>query len=272
MITAGELFIQADCRQGEVKIRVRLERPAVARLFVGLSGAQALAAVPLVYTLCGKAQQAAAAAALAVAAHHPPPEVDDRALWQEYLHAGLWRLCLDWPVALARPLAAQAAARSAFARWHRQTQTSPTAFAEATENILRELADSIDAEPSPLYALYETRLAQAREAWRAWAENTPYPLCARGGKGVGAGRTQTARGMLIHGLRLCAGRIAAYHVRTPTDRHFADATHLTAQFNALRTASRSDNARLRQILECATLALDPCVPHRIEWQERRKDA
>ncbi|MDR0736754.1 MAG: hypothetical protein LBF51_08020 [Zoogloeaceae bacterium] len=266
MIAAGGLLIRANCRRGRVDIRVRLERPDVARLFVGMTGAQVIAAVPLVYTLCGKAQQAVAAAALAAAAGCLPPEVDDRALWRERLHACLWRLCLDWPAALAYPLAKQEAARSAFARWHRQTEASPAAFAEATQSMMRELALDISVEPSPVHALF----ARAREVWRALQSNTPYPLRARGGYGIGAGRTQTARGALTHVLRLRAGRIDAYRVHTPTDRNFANAAPLAAQFAALRAANAesADDVGLRRMLECATLALDPCVPYRVEWRGR----
>ncbi|MDR1350134.1 MAG: hypothetical protein LBJ59_05020 [Zoogloeaceae bacterium] len=269
MIAAGELLICANCRQGQVDIRVRLERPDIARFFVGMSGEQVVAAAPLIYTLCGRAQQAAAAAALAVAAGRPPPPIDDDALWREHLHACLWRLCLDWPMALARPLAEQEAARSAFAHWHRQTRTSPAVFARATKNILYALAANLPVEPSPIHALCNAQWEKAQKAWRALQKNAPYPLVARGKNGVGAGRTQTARGTLTHVLRLHAGRIGAYRVHTPTDRHFANAAPLTAQFNALCAIRRenADNASLRQILECATLALDPCVPHRLEWRE-----
>jgi hypothetical protein len=270
MIAAGGLFVLADCRQGRVDIRVRLERPDSARLFVGMTGEQAVAAVPLVYTLCGKAQQAAAAAALAAAEGRLPPKVDHQALWREHLHADLWRLCLDWPVALACPAARQEALRSAFARWHRQMQATPTAFAQATTSMLRALAaDMPGSAASPLHALYHARRARAQEVWRALQDGMPYPLRAHGRNGVGGGRTQTARGTLTHVLRLRAGHIDAYRVHTPTDRHFADAAPLTAQFSALRAAAGSaDNMRLRQLLECAILALDPCVPHDVEWRER----
>jgi coenzyme F420-reducing hydrogenase alpha subunit len=92
-------------------------------------------------------------------------------------------------------------------------------------------------------------------------------LRARGKNGVGVGRTQTARGMLTHVLRLRAGHVEVYRVHTPTDRHFVDAARLTAQFEALRAARDVADASPQQILECAILALDPCVPHRVEWRE-----
>jgi hypothetical protein len=267
MIATGELLILASPRRGRVDIRVRLRRLDVARLFVGMTGAQVIAAVPLVYTLCGKAQQAAAAAALAAAAGRPPPKIDVPSLWREYLHACLWRLCLDWPAALARPLAEQEAARLAFTRWRRQIEASPESFIEATQIMMREFSVEPSTEPSSLYALYRARLARAREAWRALREDAPYPLRMRGRNSIGAGGTQTARGALTHVLRLRAGRVDAYRVHTPTDRHFADAAPLSAQFSALRAES-ADDADPRQILECATLAHDPCVPYRIEWRER----
>jgi hypothetical protein len=236
---------------------------------------QVLAAVPLVYALCGKAQRAAAAAALAAAANRPPPQVDDRALWQEHLYTCLWRLCLDWPTALALPSAKKEATRSAFARWHRQARTrqaSSTAFADATSGILREVADGADGAPPPLQALRAAPLARARGAWRAFTENAPYPLRARGKNDIGVGRTQTARGMLAHGLRLRAGHVDAYCVHTPTDRNFADAARLTAQFDTLCAAPDNAETSPRQMLECAILALDPCVPYRVEWRERTRDA
>ncbi|GHU15223.1 hypothetical protein FACS189441_6580 [Betaproteobacteria bacterium] len=88
-------------------------------------------------------------------------------------------------------------------------------------------------------------------------------MSAQGNNGGGEARIQTARGKLTHRLTLdAAGRIASYQVCAPTDRHFADAAALMA---CLASARPANFAAARQVLECAVLALDPCVPYQITW-------
>lgn len=92
-------------------------RPDAAALLRGKPVAQALALVPLVYSLCGHAQQAAGAGACAVATGRMA-EWSVRVQRACLVEAGqehLWRLLLDWPQAFAIP-----ALEAAFARWYRR--------------------------------------------------------------------------------------------------------------------------------------------------------
>ena len=99
--------------------RVALQRPPVARLFIGQAPGAVLKTVPYLYSLCAQAQQAAAHDALAAAGVALGPGGDDDALWREYLHESLWRLLLDWPVALGLP-----PAQAEFVAWRAQRRTT----------------------------------------------------------------------------------------------------------------------------------------------------
>ncbi|MDR1890201.1 MAG: hypothetical protein LBQ81_12620 [Zoogloeaceae bacterium] len=296
-MNGGALYIQADwtAENGIRLLSVRLERPPVARLFTGMRGDELLAAVPLLYSLCARAQQAAAAFALAAARNAPPPEVDPRALWRENLHECLWRLCLDWPVALGQTREARQAARAAFLTWRKRFNAPTQEFDAATATILDELQQHAlrRSAPSPSKrealqppltegggfdavggsgrnsAAHAARLLQTQNIWQALQENRPYPVTAQGGDGSGESNIPTARGLLTHRLALdAAGCVAAYQVWAPTDRHFADAAALMEHLASARPA---DFAAARQALECAILALDPCVPHRIEWLQKEQE-
>jgi coenzyme F420-reducing hydrogenase alpha subunit len=93
------------------------------------------------------------------------------------------------------------------------------------------------------------------------AAGAPYPVAAAGGGGWGVAQTITARGILTHGVRLAAGRVADYQIWAPTDCLFADAGMLPGLLDA--PPLNSVNAA-RQLLDQAILALDPCVPYVVE--------
>lgn len=265
-MNGGTLTLQADwTAENGIRIRsAQLDRPPVARLFTGMDGDTLLATVPLLYSLCAQAQRAAAAAALAAARGEPLPKVDDHALWRENLHECLWRLCLDWPAALRQTREAQQAARAAFVAWRKKID-APAAFDKATATameFLQQHALRRAAPPSPVRAA----MLRAQDTWQALRENRPYPITAQGSNGSGEAEVQTARGLLMHRLELdAAGRIASYQVCAPTDRHFADTAALTARLTTVRP---TNFAAARQALECAVLALNPCVPHQILWLQQ----
>ena len=75
---------------------------------------------------------------------------------------------------------------------------------------------------------------------------------------------ETARGILTHGVRLAAGRVADYRIWAPTDCLFADAGMLPGLLDA--PPLNSVNAA-RQLLDQAILALDPCVPYVVELKD-----
>lgn len=113
MNAVGSLVISACYADGRLSdLEVVLERPRVTKLFIGQLPEAVVKTVPYLYTLCAQAQRAAAQAALAAAASEEPRSPDHFALWSEMLHEHLWRLLLDWPVALGL-----AQARDALVAW-----------------------------------------------------------------------------------------------------------------------------------------------------------
>ena len=106
--------------EGEIRVRLlwdghRIERVTVVaarplaapRLLNGRTPAAALALVPALYALCGRAQSAAAQLALQHAGAQlpdaPAPETLRRAVWLETLGEYFWRLLLDWPEVCGLP-------------------------------------------------------------------------------------------------------------------------------------------------------------------------
>lgn len=76
----------------------------------------------------------------------------------------------------------------------------------------------------------------------------------------GRAAVQTARGMLVHDVRLDGDRIASYAIRTPTECNFADDgayRALLARRNAV------DAGSAQRLADLWALALDPCVPYAV---------
>ena len=120
------------------------ERPAADRLLPGKTPEAALRLVPLLYSLCGKAQAAVATAALGAAVRGERVEVDGGAAAREAVAEHLWRLLVDWPeiqstgdlgldnAGSANPQRTdrnhsfqKKPDRAAFAGWHRALATGP---------------------------------------------------------------------------------------------------------------------------------------------------
>ncbi|MBS1190889.1 MAG: hypothetical protein H6R10_2681 [Rhodocyclaceae bacterium] len=113
MNSVGSLSVAARFAEGRLSgLSVQLERPPVAKLFIGQRPEAVARTVPYLYTLCAHAQGAACRGALAAAAGEAPPPADSAALWAEALHEHFWRLLLDWPLALGLPQA-----KDAFIAW-----------------------------------------------------------------------------------------------------------------------------------------------------------
>lgn len=299
MNPAGELKVGARYADGRLGgITVSLQRPPIARLFVGQPPNAVLKTVPYLYTLCAAAQRAAARAALAAAgAAVPAAAADSGELWIEFLHETLWRLLLDWPAALAIP-----SARTAFADWrnarHGDERLAATEalvagpLAEIAAAVEKRLPEAVDrgtneipelppltpadwlpywqglAETPPdwprpvsIGAACRRRLAEARLAAAGLAAGRPFPVAGAGGLDCGIGQAWTARGVLTHAVQLKDEHVCHYRVWAPTDRHFADAEALTALVAA---GPYADEAAARQRLEQAILALDPCLPYSLE--------
>ena len=94
---------------------IRSTRPMAAQVLQGKTPAQVLQIVPLLFSVCGRAQSAAADAALRAAERSPWPNVaaTERMIACEAMQEHLWRVMLDWPKLLG--LAAQ---EKQFTAWY----------------------------------------------------------------------------------------------------------------------------------------------------------
>ena len=94
---------------------VKSTRPKAYRILQGRLPDNAVQLVPLLYSVCGRAQQAAAIAAVSAAQRHELPEsrLLERSVVCEAMQEHLWRLLLDWPSQLGLPQQQQQ-----FVRWH----------------------------------------------------------------------------------------------------------------------------------------------------------
>jgi hypothetical protein len=235
---------------------VACERPAVARLLRGQAADQAVALVPLIYSLCGKAQGIAARAALAaarcnaVAAH-----VDAEAL-AEAAREHAWKILADWPKQLTL-----APDEAFFVRLLR-----------ASSEQRKDMAGELTAHPLPeamtarlgtgdIDNLLAGRIAARLGELSDWLLDRPGTLgtvsAACVAAGIGEARVETARGGLVHRLALDGDQIVDYAITAPTDVHFAAGGDAARWLDGLRGLPQAEAeiqaARL-------VMAFDPCVP------------
>ena len=81
------------------------------------------------------------------------------------------------------------------------------------------------------------------------------------GENEGLGAVETARGLLLHRVRLEAGRVADYDIIAPTEWNFHPAGALARGLERLGAAS--EQSLVRQV-RIAVQALDPCVACHVE--------
>lgn len=146
-------------------VAVDSSRPLAARrVLEGKTGADAAKLVPLLFSVCGRAQAVAASMALAVARGEDPDCHARRAaalrVGVEVLQEHLWRLMVDWPERLGLP-----AARERFAGWHKRLGSAPDG---EPEQIAGELDDFLKREL--LAGLDTVRLDQVDPQWFAGGE------------------------------------------------------------------------------------------------------
>ena len=79
--------------------------------------------------------------------------------------------------------------------------------------------------------------------------------------GVGVARVETARGTLLHRVRVEENRVAEYSIVAPTEWNFHPRGAFTS---AMLGAPATDLVSLRHQAAGLALALDPCVPFQIE--------
>jgi hypothetical protein len=247
----GRVTLHLICAAGRVaEVRVACERPAVAAALRGRPADKAAALVPLLYSLCGKAQGVAAHLALAAArGRATPPRADDD-VSREIAGEHLWRLLLDWPKLLGLP-----ADEALFVAARRRLATTDYRDWAAAElkPIFDRLLAALAALPEPAGGTP----IRDRVAARIAAALSPAPgrVAAEAvAPGVGRATVDTARGPLIHTLRLDGELMADYAIDAPTDRLFAADSPLVGWLSGLSEAAA------RELAPRAVLALDPCVP------------
>jgi coenzyme F420-reducing hydrogenase alpha subunit len=79
--------------------------------------------------------------------------------------------------------------------------------------------------------------------------------------GVGLGWVETARGLLVHAVRIAAGRIERYRIVAPTEWNFHPRGALAAGLSG--ATARSEEAA-RGLARTLVQSLDPCVAARVE--------
>jgi uptake hydrogenase large subunit len=259
----GQVVVQLTIAAGRVVATgVHCARPDVARVLRGQAAERAVALVPLIYSLCGKAQGIAARAALAAARGDPVAAHVDAEALNEAAREHAWQLLVNWPrqlgldpdepffVRLARgPLAARAALAGellshpglATLRGHLEAAGDTLLLARA-EARLAELRDFLAGRPQALGTV------------------SANPIVA----GVGRATVATARGPLEHELALDADRVAGYVITAPTDLHFAADGPVAAWLACLHgMAKEAAEARAAR----AVMAFDPCVPWHCEFRQ-----
>jgi uptake hydrogenase large subunit len=252
--------------------KVDLIRPPVARTLVGLTPSDALARLPLYFSLCSQAQREAGRLALEAAGHAEDEGVASWLLWAECLHEHLWRLLLDWPLTFGEP-----AQTAVFAAWRAARGQGQRALAEATTRLIDEVllggpAGGLVArglirlqaedDSAPLCAGLEARVGAVVAAAEELAADGVYPYGETGqpARGRGEAWIHTARGALHHGVQLSHGSVAGWQVEAPTDRNFVDEKGIVKRL----PSSLVSAAAARRAVERAVLVLDPCVPFSVE--------
>ncbi len=136
MSLAGKLWLHIEWDGNAVLgVEVKSTRPQAYRALEGRSPDNAVQLAPMLYSICGKAQQAAAIAAMSAAQGHELPAINTlaRAVACEAMLEHLWRLLLDWPKRLGLPQA-----QEQFVRWHGTLKALAAGHGNA-ENFLEEL-------------------------------------------------------------------------------------------------------------------------------------
>lgn len=100
MADVGKLYLEVIWDGNSVcGTEIRSTRPMAAQVLIGKTPAQVLQIVPLLFSVCGRAQGAAASAAMHAAQQIAWPEVAtvERTIACEAMQEHLWRVMLDWP-------------------------------------------------------------------------------------------------------------------------------------------------------------------------------
>ncbi len=124
------------------------------------------------------------------------------------------------------------------------------------------LQDVLRKRPARLLARLIARLSDLLDSASALAQNN---IAGRvqgisAGDGAGLSVVQTARGMLLHQVKIKAGHVAEYLIVAPTEWNFHPQGALTGMIGL----QENDKAQLMEIVKLFVLSLDPCVEYEIE--------
>ncbi len=300
-------------------------RPMAAQVLRGKTPEQVSHIVPLLFSVCGKAQGAAANAALH-AARQTSMEIAsiERLIVCEAMQEHLWRLLLDWPKLLGLPPQEKMfAGRFALLRKIAAGEVGMEVFLHEFEHVgLGDVGASLLAKLEKL-ACNGTKDSRMLPAWSAaeaqqscagkWDANFPARPEWQGGAAETGARTyyldspllrdapsnvlsrvrsrimdvmemasgnaaprldafsqatgegiavvRTARGLLMHHVRLEQGKVSDYTIVAPTEWNFHPAGAFAQDMRGLQ---EQDGQRLLQLAHIAALSLDPCVEYEVE--------
>jgi coenzyme F420-reducing hydrogenase alpha subunit len=203
--------------------------------------------------------------------------------WLEQFSASEW---LGWARSGRTGVARTMAALSALPAW--QAEQTPMLSRPARELFVERIArralampdfaaapelDGAPAECGPLarglrhpairdLARHDLIMARAFSRLAEFAQILREETCAGQleaaslGPGTGAAMGEMARGVLVHAVRVQAGRISAYAIVAPTEWNFHPRGAL---FRELEGRPARDAAEARRVLALAVATLDPCV-------------
>lgn len=112
--------------------------------------------------------------------------------------------------------------------------------------------------PSRLLARFIARLIDCMDS--ALALGNRRVEAVEAGDGGGLSMVRTARGMLLHRVRIQTERVTEYLIVAPTEWNF----HPQGALQGLIGLQESNQARLRETVKLFALSLDPCVEFQIE--------
>jgi len=212
--------------------------------------------IPLVYSLCGRAQGVAARAALTAARGAEIESHVDADVWVEAVREHAWKLFVDWPGQLG-----QNPDEAFFVRLMRTPAEQRAALIDtlAVHALPARLRDAVGNRP--IADLFGQRVRERMADLSDWLADQPGHLgmlaAACRAPGVGEASVTTARGRLLHRLTLDGERVADYCIDAPTDLHFSpqgEVARLLKQLCGMTSHAAERQARL------LALAFDPCVP------------
>lgn len=94
-------------------------------------------------------------------------------------------------------------------------------------------------------------------------------IACRGGdaaEGIGVAQVETARGRLIHAVRLAGGRVADYRILAPTEWNFHPEGPAAARLSCLAQSHSRPDDELKFQARLLIEAFDPCVDYRLTVQ------